>query len=143
MSTSTATRTTARICACICTTAIWPSSGDLLGLVYNLRPDEIYHLAAQSHVRVSFDMPEYTADVTGVGTLRLLEAIRRSGVPARFYQASSSEMLGSTPPPQGDTTPFQLLSLYAAAKAFAYWMVRSYRQGYGLGVRRQRHSLQP
>ena len=108
------------------------SSGDLLGLIYDLRPDEIYHLAAQSHVRVSFDMPEYTADVTGVGTLRLLEAIRRSGVPARFYQASSSEMFGSAPPPQGETTPFQPQSPYAAAKAFAYWMVRNYRQGYGL-----------
>ena len=92
------------------------SSGDLLGLIYDLRPDEIYHLAAQSHVRVSFDMPEYTADVTGVGTLRLLEAIRRSGVPARFYQASSSEMFGSAPPPQGETTPFQPQSPYAAAK---------------------------
>ena len=108
------------------------SSGDLLGLIYDLRPDEIYHLAAQSHVRVSFDMPEYTADVTGVGTLRLLEAIRRSGVPARFYQASSSEMFGSAPPPQSETTPFQPQSPYAAAKAFAYWMVRNYRQGYGL-----------
>lgn len=77
-------------------------------------------------------MPEYTADVTGVGTLRLLEAIRRSGVPARFYQASSSEMFGAAPPPQGEMTPFQPQSPYAAAKAFAYWMVRNYRQGYGL-----------
>lgn len=108
------------------------SSGDLLGIIYDTKPDEIYHLAAQSHVRVSFDMPEYTADVTGLGTLRLLEAIRRSGVKTRFYQASSSEMYGSARPPQSETTPFEPQSPYAAAKAFAYWNVCNYRQGAGL-----------
>ena len=107
-------------------------SGQLTHLIYNIQPNEIYHLAAQSHVRVSFDMPEFTGDVTGLGTTRLLEAIRRSGIHTRFYQASSSEMFGSAPPPQNEETPFQPQSPYGAAKVYAYWMVKNYRQGYGL-----------
>ncbi len=90
-------------------------------LVYNIQPDEIYHLGAQSHVMVSFDMPEYTGDITGLGTTRLLDAVRRSGIKARFYQASSSEMFGDAPPPQNETTPFRPRSPYAAAKVYAYW----------------------
>jgi GDPmannose 4,6-dehydratase len=107
-------------------------SGQLSNLIYNLRPDEIYHLGAQSHVRVSFDMPEFTGDVTGIGTTRMLEAIRRSGIKARFYQASSSEMFGDTPPPQNEETPFRPRSPYGAAKVYAHWMVRNYRSGYGM-----------
>ncbi len=106
------------------------NTGSLVDLVYSIRPDEVYHLAAQSHVRVSFDMPEYTGDITGVGTLRILEAIRKSGIPTRFYQASSSEMYGSARPPQNELTPFEPASPYAAAKAYAYWITRNYRQGY-------------
>jgi GDPmannose 4,6-dehydratase len=108
------------------------SSGSLIELVYNIQPDEIYHLAAQSHVRVSFDMPEYTGDVTGLGTIRLLEAVRKSGIKTRFYQASSSEMFGSASPPQSETTPFEPQSPYAAAKVYSYWVARNYRQGYGI-----------
>ena len=108
------------------------SSEWILNLVYSLAPDELYHLAAQSHVRVSFDMPEYTGDVTGLGTMRLLEAIRRSGNKTRYYQASSSEMYGSAPPPQSENTVFQPRSPYAAAKLYAHWMTRIYREGYGL-----------
>jgi GDPmannose 4,6-dehydratase len=108
------------------------SSGNLTDLIYNLQPDEIYHLAAQSHVRVSFDMPEYTGDVTGLSTLRVLEALRKSGSKARFYQASSSEMYGSSKPPQNEETPFMPQSPYAAAKLYAYWITRNYRQGYNL-----------
>ena len=104
----------------------------LTHLIYEVEPDEIYHLGAQSHVRVSFDMPEYTADVTGLGTTRILEAIRRSGVKTRFYQASSSEMFGATPPPQNEDSPFRPRSPYAAAKVYAYWMTYNYRQGYDL-----------
>src|SRR5712692_9324242 len=104
----------------------------ILSLIYTLAPDELYHLAAQSHVRVSFDIPEYTGDITGLGTARLLEAIRRSGCKTRFYQASSSEIFGSAPPPQGELTPFQPRSPYAAAKLYAHWMTRIYREGYGL-----------
>jgi GDPmannose 4,6-dehydratase len=107
-------------------------SGQLTELVYNIRPDEIYHLGAQSHVRVSFDMPEFTGDVTGLGTTRLLEAIRRSGIKTKFYQASSSEMFGDSPPPQNELTPFRPRSPYAAAKVYSYWMVRNYREGYKL-----------
>jgi len=106
--------------------------GQLSNLIYNVQPDEIYHLGAQSHVRVSFDMPEFTGDITGLGTTRMLEAIRRSGIKTRFYQASSSEMFGSTPPPQNEQTPFQPRSPYGAAKVYSYWMVRIYREGYGL-----------
>lgn len=108
------------------------NTGNLVDLIYSIRPDEVYHLAAQSHVRVSFDLPEYTGDVTGVGTMRLLEAIRKSGIKARYYQASSSEMFGSSPPPQNENTPFEPQSPYAAAKLYAYWVTRNYRQGYGL-----------
>jgi GDPmannose 4,6-dehydratase len=107
-------------------------SGQLSHLIYNIQPDEIYHLAAQSHVRVSFDMPEYTGDATGLGTIRLLEAFRRSGIKAKFYQASSSELFGSSPPPQNEETPMRPQSPYAAAKLYAYWMVRNYREAYGL-----------
>jgi GDPmannose 4,6-dehydratase len=107
-------------------------SGQLINLIYNIQPDEIYHLAAQSHVRISFEMPEFTGDITGLGTTRLLDAIRRSGIKTRFYQASSSEMFGSSPPPQNEETPFRPRSPYAAAKLYAYWMVRNYREGYGI-----------
>ena len=105
-------------------------SGQLTDLLHEIRPDEIYHLGAQSHVRVSFDMPEYTGDVTGLGTLRLLEAIRKTEIKARFYQASSSEMFGAALPPQSETTPFQPQSPYAAAKVYAYYIVRNYRDAY-------------
>ena len=104
----------------------------LTNLIYNLRPDEIYHLGAQSHVKVSFEMPEYTGDVTGLGTTRILEAIRRSGIKARFYNAASSEMFGDSPPPQNEETPFRAKSPYAAAKVYAFWMTRIYREGYNL-----------
>ena len=104
----------------------------LVTLLERIAPHEVYHLAAQSHVRVSFDEPEFTGDVTGLGTTRLLEAIRVSEVPARFYQASSSEMFGATPPPQGEDTPFYPRSPYGAAKVYAYWMTRNYREAYGL-----------
>lgn len=107
-------------------------SGQLTDLLQEVRPDEIYHLGAQSHVRVSFDMPEYTGDVTGLGTIRLLEAIRKTGIKARFYQASSSEMFGAAPPPQSETTPFQPQSPYAAAKVYAYYVVCNYREAYTL-----------
>jgi GDPmannose 4,6-dehydratase len=107
-------------------------SGQLTDLINNIKPDEIYHLGAQSHVRVSFDMPEYTADITGLGTLRLLEAIRKSGIKARFYQASSSEMFGAAPPPQSETTPFQPQSPYAVAKVYAYYIVTNYRKAYNI-----------
>jgi GDPmannose 4,6-dehydratase len=106
--------------------------GQLSNLIYNVQPDEIYHLGAQSHVRVSFDMPEFTGDVTGLGTTRMLEAIRRSGIKTRFYQASSSEMFGDSPPPQTEETPFSPRSPYGAAKVYAYWMVKNYRDGHGL-----------
>ncbi len=104
----------------------------LVTLLERLSPTEVYHLGAQSHVRVSFDEPEFTGDVTGLGTTRLLEALRVSEVPARFYQASSSEMFGATPPPQNEETPFYPRSPYAAAKLYSYWMVRNYREAYGL-----------
>ncbi len=104
----------------------------LTNLIYNIKPDEIYHLGAQSHVRVSFDMPEYTGDITGLGTTRILEALRRSGLKAKFYQASSSEMFGGAPPPQNENTSFHPRSPYAAAKVYAYWMTVNYREGYGL-----------
>lgn len=107
-------------------------SSQLTNLFYEVRPDEVYHLGAQSHVRVSFDMPDYTGDITGLGTVRLLEAIRKSEVRCRLYQASSSEMFGDAPAPQSEQSPFQPRSPYAAAKLYAYWMVRNYREGYGL-----------
>jgi GDPmannose 4,6-dehydratase len=104
----------------------------LSALLMKIAPDEVYHLAAQSHVRVSFDEPEYTGDTTGLGTIRLLEAIRQTHVPARFYQASSSEMFGATPPPQDESTPFYPRSPYGVAKVYAYWAARNYREAYGL-----------
>jgi GDPmannose 4,6-dehydratase len=105
-------------------------SGILTELIYNIQPDEIYHLGAQSHVRVSFDLPEYTGNVTGLGTTRILEAIRRSGIKTRFYQASSSELFGATPPPQNESSPFAPQSPYAIAKLYSYWMVVNYRNAY-------------
>ncbi|HEX3445293.1 MAG TPA: GDP-mannose 4,6-dehydratase [Chthoniobacterales bacterium] len=105
----------------------------LVKLLYSLSPDEIYHLGAQSHVRVSFDIPEYTADVTGIGTIRILEAIREAGVKTRFYQASSSEMYGKVQAvPQTETTPFWPRSPYGVAKVFSYWATVNYRESYSL-----------
>lgn len=107
-------------------------SGSLTNLIRDVKPDEIYNLGAQSHVAVSFEVPEYTADVTGMSTIRLLEAIRASGLPTRFYQASSSEMFGSTPPPQNEETPFHPRSPYGCAKVFSYWATVNYREAYGI-----------
>ena len=108
-------------------------SVNLVKLLYDLKPDEIYHLAAQSHVRVSFDIPEYTSDITGVGAIRILEAIREAGLRSRFYQASSSEMFGKAQQvPQTETTPFWPRSPYGVAKIFAYWATVNYRESYGL-----------
>jgi GDPmannose 4,6-dehydratase len=104
----------------------------LVTLLATIQPVEVYHLAAQSHVRVSFDEPEYTGDTTGMGTTRLLEAIRMIGLDCRFYQASSSEMFGATPPPQNEETPFYPRSPYGAAKLYSYWMTRNYREAYDL-----------
>lgn len=101
-------------------------------VIRDVEPDEIYHLGAQSHVRVSFDIPEYTGEITALGTVRLLEAIRDTGVKTRFYNASSSEMFGNAPAPQSETTPFEPRSPYAAAKAYAHWMTVNYREAYGL-----------
>lgn len=106
--------------------------GSLGWLIHDIRPDEIYNLGAQSHVKVSFDVPEFTADVVGCGTLRLLEAIRRSGVQTRFYQASSSEMFGNAAAPQSESTIFHPRSPYACAKVFAHNIVVNYRESYGL-----------
>lgn len=104
----------------------------LVTLIATINPDEVYNLAAQSHVRVSFDEPEHTADTTGSGTIRLLEAIRIANVDCRFYQASSSEMFGATPPPQNEDTPFYPRSPYGAAKVYSYWITRNYREAYGM-----------
>ena len=101
-------------------------------IIRTIAPDEIYNLGAQSHVRVSFDVPEYTGEVTALGTVRLLEAIRETGLKTKFYQASSSEMFGNAQSPQNEETPFQPCSPYAAAKLYAHWMTVNYRQGYGL-----------
>jgi GDPmannose 4,6-dehydratase len=108
------------------------SSESILNLIYSVAPNEVYNLAAQSHVKVSFEIPEYTGDITGLGTTRLLEAMRRSGIKGRFYQASSSEMFGGAAAPQNETTPLQPRSPYAAAKVHSYWMTRTYREGYGM-----------
>ncbi len=108
------------------------NSEQLSNLIYNVRPDEIYHLGALSHVKVSFDIPEFTGSVTGLGTTRILEAVRRSGLKARFYQASSSEMFGQSPPPQNEETAFRPRSPYAIAKVYAYWMTVNYREAYGI-----------
>lgn len=107
-------------------------SEQIANIIYNVNPDEIYHLGAQSHVRVSFDMPEYTGNVSALGTTRLLEAIRRSGNDVRFYQASSSEMFGASLPPQGEETQFEPRSPYACAKVYAHWMTKNYRDGYNM-----------
>lgn len=107
-------------------------SEQISNMIYNIKPDEVYHLGAQSHVRVSFDIPEYTGNVTALGTTRLLEAIRRSGNNIKFYQASSSEMFGNSPSPQNEETPFKPRSPYAVAKVYAYWLVVNYREGYNM-----------
>jgi GDPmannose 4,6-dehydratase len=107
-------------------------STSLANLIREVKPSEIYNLGAQSHVKVSFEIPEYTADITGTGTIRLLEAIRASGVSVKFYQASSSELYGSTPPPQNELTPFHPRSPYGAAKIFSYWSTVNYREAYGM-----------
>ncbi|HMH03551.1 MAG TPA: GDP-mannose 4,6-dehydratase [Candidatus Udaeobacter sp.] len=108
-------------------------SVNLVKLLYGLKPDEVYHLAAQSHVRVSFDIPEYTADITAVGTIRILEAIRETGIRSRFYQASSSEMYGKVREvPQTEKTPFWPRSPYGVSKVFSYWATVNYRESYGL-----------
>lgn len=107
-------------------------SGSLVNLIRDLGPNEIYHLGAQSHVKVSFEVPEYTADTTGMGTVRMLEAVRASGIDTRFYQASSSEMFGAAPPPQNEKTRFHPRSPYGVAKLFAYWMTVNYREAHGL-----------
>ena len=109
-------------------------AGQLTNLIYDIRPDEIYHLAALSHVKVSFDMPEHTGNVTGLGTTRILEAIKRSGINTKFYQASSSEMFGAAASPQNEQTPFYPRSPYAAAKVYAYWIAVNYREAYNLYV---------
>ena len=107
------------------------STGEQLSnLIYNMRPDEIYHLGAQSHVRVSFEVPEFTGSITGLGTTRILEAVRTSGITCRFYQAGSSEMFGSTPPPQSENTAFHPRSPYGAAKVYSHWMAVNYREAY-------------
>src|SRR5216110_2774038 len=108
-------------------------STNLIKLLYRIQPEEIYHLAAQSHVRVSFDIPEYTGDVTGLGTIRILEAIRETGLKAKFYQASTSELYGiARETPQRETTPFYPRSPYGAAKLYAHWICVNYREAYGL-----------
>ena len=104
----------------------------LTTLMMQIQPDEVYNLAAQSHVRVSFDEPEHTADTTGTGTIRLLEAVRLSGIETRFYQASSSELYGATPPPQSETTPFYPRSPYGAAKLYSFWITKNYREAYDM-----------
>ena len=105
-------------------------SEQIANIMYNFQPDEVYHLGAQSHVRVSFETPEYTGNVTALGTTRLLEAVRRCNSKIKFYQASSSEMFGSASPPQNEDTLFQPRSPYACAKLYSYWMTRNYREGY-------------
>jgi GDPmannose 4,6-dehydratase len=107
-------------------------SSRLLTLVESVAPDEVYNLAAQSHVGVSFDEPEHTGNTTGLGSIRLLEAIRMVGISTKFYQASSSEMFGATPPPQNEHTPFYPRSPYGAAKLYSYWVTKNYRESYGM-----------
>ncbi|WP_136585349.1 GDP-mannose 4,6-dehydratase [Microbacterium hydrothermale] len=104
----------------------------LVTLMSAINPDEVYNLAAQSHVRVSFDEPEHTADTTGTGTIRLLEAVRLSGIQTKYYQASTSELYGATPPPQNEETPFYPRSPYAAAKLYSYWITKNYREAYDM-----------
>lgn len=107
-------------------------SEQVSNIIYNVKPDEVYHLGAQSHVRVSFDIPEYTGNITALGVTRILEAIKRSGNKIRFYQASSSEMFGESPPPQNEDTPFKPRSPYAIAKVYSYWMTVNYRDAYNM-----------
>jgi len=107
-------------------------SEQISNILYNVKPDEVYHLGAQSHVKVSFSMPEYTGNVTAIGTTRILESIRRSRNHTKFYQASSSEMFGRTPSPQDENSPFNPTSPYAVAKVYAYWMTKNYRLGYNM-----------
>jgi len=107
-------------------------SEQISNIIANHEPDEVYHLGAQSHVRVSFDMPEFTTNITALGTTRILEAIRRSKRKIKYYQASSSEMFGKSPAPQNEVTPFQPRSPYACSKVYAYWMARNYREGYSI-----------
>jgi GDPmannose 4,6-dehydratase len=107
-------------------------AGQLTNLIYNIKPDEIYHLGAQSHVRISFDIPEYTGDITALGTTRMLEAMRLSGIKCKFFQPSSGEMFGNAPAPQNEDTQFMPRSPYAAAKLYAYWMVKNYREAYNI-----------
>lgn len=107
-------------------------SGSLINLIRDIQPDEIYHLGAQSHVKVSFETPEFTSNTTGLGTVRILEAIHAAGIKTRFYQASSSEMFGAAPPPQSETTRFHPRSPYGVAKLYGYWMTVNYREAYGL-----------
>ena len=108
-------------------------SSNISRLLEKIQPDEIYHLGAQSHVRVSFDLPEYTGDVTGLGTIRILDAIKETGIKTRFYQASSSEMFGMVQEvPQKETTPFHPRSPYGCAKVYAYWITKNYRESYGV-----------
>jgi GDPmannose 4,6-dehydratase len=109
-------------------------SGQLTDLLHSIQPDEVYNLGAQSHVKISFELPEYTGDITGLGTLRLLEAIRNIGIKTKFYQASSSELFGSSPPPQNEQTQFSPRSPYAAAKAYAYYICKNYREAYNMFV---------
>lgn len=106
--------------------------GILTEIIWNIQPDEIYNLGAQSHVKVSFEMPEYTGNITALGTLRILEAIRRSGIKTKFYQASSSEMFGASPPPQNEKSPFYPRSPYAIAKVYAFWTTINYREAYNI-----------
>jgi GDPmannose 4,6-dehydratase len=109
-------------------------SEQIANIIYNIKPSEIYHLGAQSHVRVSFDIPEYTGNVTGLSTTRILESVRRSGLKIKVYQASSSEMFGAAKPPQNENTPFIPRSPYGCAKVYAYWIAANYREGYNLFV---------
>jgi GDPmannose 4,6-dehydratase len=107
-------------------------TSSLMRLLYEIKPDEVYNLAAQSHVRVSFDIPEYTSDVTAMGAVRLLEGIRQSGLDTRYYQASSSEMFGAAPPPQNESTPWHPRSPYACAKLYAHWITVNFRESYNM-----------
>lgn len=107
-------------------------AGNMEKLINQIKPDEVYHLAAMSHVRVSFDMPEYTVNTDALGTLRILEAIKNSGLPIKFYMAASSEMFGASPPPQNENTPFHPRSPYACAKVFSYHITRLYREAYNI-----------
>ena len=114
----------------------------ILNLIYSYAPDEVYHLAAQSHVKVSFELPVYTGDVTALGTIRLLDGMRELGIKTKFYQASSSEMFGTTPEsPQRETTPFRPSSPYACAKVFSFYQAVNYREAYGEAVENIRSFL--